>query len=195
MDFSGTCGVPPERSSLYVFHDLYIYQIWQRQINIKLYGPIDVNVWHQFDANSWCNFEVDSWRLKNFHFWPMVHGQLTSIVDTIWCQFKTFLPIGCTFNSNIVFTQISILRWNIHQAYQPATGYCYGSCCSSLVQIGNSCDYIRFSSNSIHEIMAQNYFRFLWMKIQLPSHQWITLWNASLWMFQSVHNVATAHLV
>ena len=31
---------------------IYIHQVWQHQINIKLYGTIDVSVWHQFDDNS-----------------------------------------------------------------------------------------------------------------------------------------------
>ena len=31
---------------------MYIHQIWQHQINIKMYGQIEVSVQHQFDANS-----------------------------------------------------------------------------------------------------------------------------------------------
>ena len=31
---------------------MYIHLVWQHQINIKLYGQIDINVQHQFDATS-----------------------------------------------------------------------------------------------------------------------------------------------
>ena len=62
---------------------MYIHQVTQHQINIKLCGQIGVIVRHQFDANRWHQFDVDIWHHKNFHFGPMVDGQLTSTVDII----------------------------------------------------------------------------------------------------------------
>ena len=47
---------------------MYMYRVWQQQINIKMYGQIDVNMQYQFDANSLCQFGVSSSRHKSFHF-------------------------------------------------------------------------------------------------------------------------------
>ena len=34
------------------------------------------------------NWMSNSWHHENFHCWPMVDGQLTSTVDSYWCQFN-----------------------------------------------------------------------------------------------------------
>ena len=63
---------------------MYIHKVWKHQINIKLYGQIDINVRHQFDVNSWCH--------KNVQFWLIVDSQLTWTVDIILMLIQAVLP-------------------------------------------------------------------------------------------------------
>ena len=48
----------------------------------------------QFNTNSWRQFDVESWRHKNYHFWPMVDGQMMSNADLILMSFQHVLPTG-----------------------------------------------------------------------------------------------------
>ena len=77
---------------------------WQNNLVKKKFGLkkmlVDVNVQHGFDANSWCQFDIDSCHHKNFHFLPMVDGQLTLTVGIILMSVHHFLTqCGCRWEN------------------------------------------------------------------------------------------------
>ena len=68
-------------------------------------------VWFWCVTSIWCQqltsiWGVDSWHYTNFHFWPMVDGQLSSF----WCQFNILCPLVMIYILPMVAMELSHKR-------------------------------------------------------------------------------------
>ena len=80
---------------------------------------MDVNVQHQCNANRWCQFDVNSWYKNNFHFWPIVDGQLISSIDIIMISIQNVLPTGSFVYST---THYNLNHWNAQWHFKLSIG-------------------------------------------------------------------------